>query len=535
MALYHKHRPQTFADIIGQDHIVKTISNQIAGDNVAHAYLFSGPRGVGKTTIARILAKGINCLDKKEKEFEPCDKCESCTEITTSRSIDVIEIDAASHTGVDNVRENIIDNARFRPTKSKYKVFIIDEVHMLSTSAFNALLKTLEEPPSHVIFILATTELHKLPETIVSRCQRFDFKKVNFDEMSKHVNKIAKTEGIKIDKDITERIVGKSDGCVRDAISLLDQIMASGEKHITAENSSLILPTVNVEKNLEFITALVEKQASQGIEVLNQLIDDGSNLTYFNNDAIEMLRIMMVSKTNANISGLGLDLNDKVKKELKKLNDKLEYSEIVTLLDLFMTRGGQIKTSPLPQLPLEMAVVEYCTSHKPSAISHKNSDNDSDNEKPEGLDKKEEKINKQEEKKEETATKIEEIKVEKKTITEKVKNLVSKNVDFTLDDIKDNWNSFISKVENSKPSLSFIVKMAEIQNLDGNVLRLGVGYSFHRDKMMEKACQKELEDILTEVIGGKIKLDTIVMEKNSPTQESDELKELASSLGGEIV
>ncbi len=173
MALYHKHRPQTFQDVIGQDHIVKTLSNQVTGDNVAHAYLFSGPRGVGKTTLARILAKAVNCPDRKEETDEPCNKCEFCKEISTSRSIDVIEIDAASHTGVDNVRENIIDNARFKPTKSKYKVFIIDEVHMLSTSAFNALLKTLEEPGSHVIFILATTELHKLPETIISRCLAF--------------------------------------------------------------------------------------------------------------------------------------------------------------------------------------------------------------------------------------------------------------------------------------------------------------------------------------------------------------------------
>ncbi|MBU2542709.1 DNA polymerase III subunit gamma/tau [Patescibacteria group bacterium] len=530
MALYHKHRPQTFADIIGQDHIVQTISNQIAGDKVAHAYLFSGPRGIGKTTIARILAKGVNCLNRKEKDSEPCDQCESCSEIISSRSIDVIEIDAASHTGVENVRENIIDNVRFRPTKSKFKVFIIDEVHMLSTSAFNALLKTIEEPPSHIIFILATTELHKLPKTIVSRCQRFDFKKVGFDEMSKQINKVAKIEGIKIDKDIVERIVNKSDGCVRDAISLLDQIMASGEKHITAENSSLVLPNVNVEKNLEFITATVNKEAGSALEILNQLVEAGSNLNYFNNDVIEMLRIMMVSKTNANISGLGLDLSEKIKKELKKLNDKLEYNEIITLLDLFMTRGSQIKTSPLPQLPLEMAVIEYCCDKEKGVRSKEQNDSDDSGE-TKSLHEKEKTINKPEEK----TSQETKVKIEKKTITEKVKNLVSRNADFTLDDVKDKWNSFISKVEDSKPSLSFIVKMAEIQNLDGNTLELGVDYSFHRDKLMEKVCQKELEEILAKIIGCKIKLNTVVTEKNYPTQESDELRELASSLGGEII
>ncbi len=191
-AIYIKYRPALFEDLVGQNHIKVTLQNEIENNRIAHAYLFSGPRGVGKTTTARLLAKAINCEDKKTTEA--CDKCSFCKEINAKRSMDVIEIDAASHTGVDNVRENIIENSRFTPQHLKYKVFIIDEVHMLSLSAFNALLKTLEEPPEHVIFILATTEIHRVPETIISRCQRFDFKRVNIDDLISRLKYIAGKE-----------------------------------------------------------------------------------------------------------------------------------------------------------------------------------------------------------------------------------------------------------------------------------------------------------------------------------------------------
>ena len=185
-ALYRKYRPVRFSDLVGQNHIRITLQNELEQDRVAHAYLFSGPRGVGKTTTARLLAKAVNCKDRKDSEA--CEKCDFCKEISQGKSLDVIEIDAASHTGVDNVRENIIENSRFTPQRLKYKVFIIDEVHMLSLSAFNALLKTLEEPPEHVIFILATTEIHRVPETIISRCQRFDFKRVSVDDLVKRMS-----------------------------------------------------------------------------------------------------------------------------------------------------------------------------------------------------------------------------------------------------------------------------------------------------------------------------------------------------------
>ncbi|MBT7007089.1 DNA polymerase III subunit gamma/tau, partial [Candidatus Falkowbacteria bacterium] len=199
IALYRKYRPQAFGDVTNQNHIKLTLQNEIESDKIGHAYLFCGPRGTGKTTLARIFSKTVNCLDKKNNN-EPCNGCDSCNEINDGKSMDIIEIDAASHTGVDNVRENIISNARFTPTSRKYKVFIIDEVHMLSISAFNALLKILEEPPQYVIFILATTEIHKVPNTIISRCQRFDFKKIIFNELVDRLRWICTQEGVSVDE-----------------------------------------------------------------------------------------------------------------------------------------------------------------------------------------------------------------------------------------------------------------------------------------------------------------------------------------------
>lgn len=540
MALYHTHRPQQFSDIVGQEHIIKTIINQIAGDKVAHAYLFSGPRGIGKTTAARLLAKAVNCVNRKDKESEPCSQCSSCEEIASSRAIDVIEIDAASHTGVDNVRENIIENAQFKPTKSKYKVFIIDEVHMLSTSAFNALLKTLEEPPAHVIFILATTELHKLPETIVSRCQRFNFHKVGYDDLKKFLKKIAKAEKIKIDDDVLDRIINKSDGCARDAISLLDQIMATGEKDITADVASLVLPTSNVEETLQFVATLINKDAKSGLELINSLADSGLNLLQFANDTIELLRIMMVTKANAKASGLGLDLNDKIKKELVKLNKEIEYNELVQLIDLLMKRRLEIKSAPLSQLPLEMVVVEWSQNQGSEIKNQKSDGNDTPPDNP-SIGNRGEDLKTQTDVKtqnfasqqssQQTTSQQEEPKT---TLTERVKKLVTKEPSFTQKDIEAKWSDFIQKVENNFTSLAFILKMADIDGVENDTVNFSVQYSFHKDKLTEKQCQKNIENLLGEVMDCRVKIAVCVKEP-AENKDKQELQELASALGGEVV
>ena len=540
MALYHKHRPQTFATVIGQDHIVKTIANQVKQGTVAHAYLFSGPRGIGKTTTARLLAKALNCENKKDKTSEPCNECSTCQEIGGSRSIDVIEIDAASHTGVDNVRENIIENAQFKPTKSPYKVFIIDEVHMLSTSAFNALLKTLEEPPKHVVFILATTEPHKIPDTIISRCQRYTFKKVSYEVLSKQLQDIAKTEKVEVDKDVIDRIVNKSDGCVRDAVSLLDQIMAVGEKHITAEIATIVLPTSNVDEVVSLLSALVSKDTSAGLDIIHNLSSEGIRFTQFADDCIELLRVIMIGKATAEKNAVGTDLSDDVKKELKKLGEQIEYSQIISLIDLFMKRRAEIQSSPLPQLPLEMVVIEWCSvsnDQRPMI-----NDQDSASEVVVKKEKVEETApsNSEITKIEETAT--EPVKNEEKSrtkkITEKVKNLVTRDKEpvYTVEEARSKWPKLLTAINGESPSLTFVLKMAEIEDVIGNTLHISVAYGFHRDKLNDKRVKKQIEGYLSDVFETKLHMEAILKEKKEVKEEdSQELQELAAAFGGEVV
>ena len=482
-------------------------------DRVAHAYLFSGPRGVGKTTTARLLAKAVNCQNRKDKDNEPCDECPSCQEISAARSIDVIEIDAASYTGVDNVRDNIIDNAQFRPTKSKFKVFIIDEVHMLSIPAFNALLKILEEPPEYIIFILATTELRKIPDTIISRCQRFDFKKVAYDEMKKYLEKVAKEEKIKVDKEVIDKIINKSDSCVRDAVSLLDQIMATGEKHITAEIASVVLPSSNVDETLNFISYLINKNAPEAITQINKLTDDGVNLNHFINDTVELLRVMMITKSNIKTNSLGLDLSNDTEKMLAKLNKNISSQEIIALIDLLLKRRAEIKNTPIPQLPPELAIVEWC------------GDGQDDPPSPESFGEARQEIPKKEE-----------VKSEIKQSSSPY-NLVPSPYTLSLKNVENKWDEFIGLIEKKSTSLAFILKSASLLEVVNNTVHLSVAFSLHKEKLLDKICQREIEITLSEVMNEKIKIDAIVTENTAYTKKEDdlELQSLTATFGGEIV
>src|SRR5512135_154920 len=276
--LARKWRPQVFEDVVGQGHITRTLQNAILSGRLAHAYLFSGPRGVGKTTTARILAKAVNCLNPRDSN--PDNECELCREITEGRSFDVLEIDGASNRGVEEIR-NLREAVRYAPTKGKYKVYIIDEVHMLTKEAFNALLKTLEEPPVHIMFIFATTEIHKLPATILSRCQRFDFRRIAVQEMMGNLGAIAKDEGVTIDNDALLLIAKRGDGSLRDAQSVFDQIVSLCGKEITHQQ---ILNALNiVDQEVYFrVTGLIKaRDAKGGLDLVGELMSGGHDIREF--------------------------------------------------------------------------------------------------------------------------------------------------------------------------------------------------------------------------------------------------------------
>jgi DNA polymerase-3 subunit gamma/tau len=366
LVLYRKYRPQKFSEIVGQEHVVKTLINAISSGIISHSYLFSGPRGSGKTTTARILAKALNCQNRKEGESEPCCKCDSCIEIKENRAMDLIEIDAASHRGIDEMKE-LIDGIKFAPSKSKYKVFIIDESHQLTKEAANALLKTLEEPPSHAIFVLATTEIHKMIPTIISRCQRFDFRKLTIPEIIKRLETISEKEGVKVEKAALELIALNSGGAIRDAETLLDQILTfeniSGQTSaIKAENVKDLLGLVEVALVSRFCNFLCKKETTKAISYLNEISEKGSDLQEFARALINYLRQGLILKItgpeigNPMITGLTKEEFAK----LKEQTDNLKEEEIRRIINLFLEAENKMKYSSIPQLPLELATIESC-------------------------------------------------------------------------------------------------------------------------------------------------------------------------------
>lgn len=547
--LYRKYRPQSFTDVIGQNHVKITLQNEIAGNQIGHAYLFCGPRGLGKTTLARLFAKAVNCENRKDGESEPCNECRSCTGIVANSSVDIIEIDAASHTGVEHVREQIIATAQFQPARAKYKVFIIDEVHMLSTNAFNALLKTLEEPPAHALFILATTELHKLPATVVSRCQRFQFKKIPYDAMRRRLETICAAEGVSVAPAVLGRIINKSDGCLRDAESLLGQILSLNLKTIGADDVTLFLPTVTVPAVLDFLETIHSSASDRALRLLADLVSEGVSLDQFAYDVIEVLRVALVFQTTKNLEEAATDYDEVALERIKKIAQTLSPAELVRWIDAVLRRRLEIKSAPLPQLPLELLAIELSLSASPtSSIAETTApappvfpkSSGAPEVKPKPLEPPASAPSEKSPTPSKLGTKSKSARGLTSTLKSALSSLAGSRSapapQTTLAEIVRRWTELVTRICEKNHALTFILSMAEPVAINGEGLELVVPYSLHRDKLLETKNKLFIEECLAAVFEEKIFLRCAVKTPPAPSQATDvELTSLALEFGGEVV
>lgn len=485
--LYRDYRPNNFSEVFGQNHIKIALQNEIASGKIPHAYLFCGPRAVGKTTLARVLAKSLNCLKRKESESEPCNTCASCQSISSGANLDIIEIDAASNTGVDNVRENIIASVRIAPSSASYRVFIIDEVHMLSISAWNALLKTLEEPPKNVVFVLCTTEVHKVPGTIISRCERFDFKRISVSDIVSKLKNIIIKEKADIDQEILEAIARQADGHLRDAESLLGQVLSLGDGKITWEQAELIIPKHHHNEIIDLLELITKKDASAAIKLINTSVNSGLNLKNFLGEGIVVLRKILLNKANPGLAeSLGLDLGSSLEMRILELSNNLDNEKIITYLEAFLHLYHNHNNSFIAQLPLEMKIVELCLTNKTVVMPPKAKiDSLSDSlslKKEASKDVPEAKIN------------------------------YDLNCNLTAPEVLAKWPEFLARLKGANHSLSFILQNCRVEGVSDGKLALVFKYKFHRDRISDPNIKPLVEKSLLEVYGVCLGLNLIIDE-----------------------
>ena len=355
-ALYRKYRPKTFSDVVGQLHVTETLKNEVKLGRIGHAYLFIGSRGTGKTTCAKIFSRAVNCSNNTVTG-DPCGECEMCHSIEDTEVMDIVELDAASNNGVNDIRE-ICESAAFMPAKAKYRVYIIDEVHMLSIGAFNALLKTLEEPPAHVVFILATTEVHKVPATILSRCQRFEFHRISPQDIADRLLYVAKCEGIILEKEAAFLIARISDGAMRDALSILDKCINDGD----AVTFDVVTKTVGVatkENIYNLSKAIVEKSSEDALKIIGKLSDESKDMARLCDELIGYFRDLMLVKVTSSDHGL-ISVSKEEYSAINEVSDKIEICEIINILDTLETAAERISKGCNSRIELELAIVKLC-------------------------------------------------------------------------------------------------------------------------------------------------------------------------------
>jgi DNA polymerase III subunit gamma/tau len=542
LVMARKYRPSTFDEVVGQTHVTTTLKNAIQTNRISHAYLFTGPRGTGKTTVARILAKALNC--KEGPTPQPCNHCDSCKEIAIGRSLDVMEIDGASNNSVDDIRA-LRENIRYVPSQARYKVYIIDEVHMLSDSAFNALLKTLEEPPAHAIFIFATTEPHKLPQTVLSRCQRFDFRRIPITDLVKTIKDIAEKENLEIEKEASYILARRADGSLRDLLSLLDQVIAYGNEGESQEggrrsiSSSLIAETlglVNQDKLFEITDAIGEKDTSKGILILNQLMDSGIDLPEFVNSLLQHLRDLLIAKVSGN-SNVLFDLSDIYIEKYKEKSSAFTEIDLLRMIRMLADLNMDLKRASDPRILLEMTLMKMLKMESSVDLSEllsklellKNcpspgmakpgNTTSGDSFKP--------KVSSSPPEKPITRENSAVVSEETKAATDipvQPDSFIKTEV-LSLGEIQRRWSEVLGEVKNNKLSLWSLIKDGELVGLEDDTLTIefGNGNSFHKNQ----AEKRENLNLIQKALGGiftpplKLKFELNQLKGSSPSESGN--------------
>ncbi len=511
-----KWRPQNFDDIVGQNHIVSTLKSALVKNRLAHAYLFSGPRGVGKTSTARILAKALNC--KEGPTLNPCQKCSSCKEISLSRALDVIEIDGASNRGIDEIR-TLRENVKFAPTQGKLKIYIIDEVHMLTTEAFNALLKTLEEPPEFVKFIFATTQPHKVIPTILSRCQRFDFRRIPVMEMITQLERITREENIDVDKEVLSAIAKSSDGSLRDAESVLDQLASFSKDRISLKDVISVLGLIEQEALFGITEKIVQKDAKGTLGLLNNFIDEGKDVSVLLANLIEHFRNLMVAKVTRGDSKL-IDLPTESCERLLAQSESFSLEEIFSAFNVLVATQEMSKRLESLRIPLEISLVRLAHDKKGFASSGASSQKYSHEPKH--------------------AHTIENPPPEIAKNPEAGEGPIPPAQTISLDNIKESWQRIIENLGRIKMSVATYLNEGEPQKLQGNVLTVAFpkNYSLHKESLEKKENKAIIEKIISELFNASLKANFILSQEfkqKEDNQNNPFIKTALDMFGGKVI
>lgn len=540
-ALYRRFRPKTFDDVVGQEHITRVLKNQILNDNIAHAYLFSGTRGTGKTSTAKIFARAVNCIDNNTGN--PCNACEVCRSILDDNIMDVVEMDAASNNSVDDIRD-LKEKVKYPPSKGRYKVYIIDEVHMLSKGAFNALLKTLEEPPSHLIFILATTEPQKLPATILSRCQRYDFKRITVKEIVTTMKNICDELNIEVEERGLQLIARNSDGAMRDALSILDQCISFADEKVSYEYILELLGTVNSDIIFDMADSIIEKDLEKSLKTVDELIIIGKDIHQFIKDMINHFRNLMVSKASDKLNDI-IDGTEETIERFKIQSQNIELSRIIAIIKLLSEAEVNSKWSSEPRIILETTIMKMLSpeldtsvdsllariSNLESAVKRGKivvEEKSQDTNTKRNIAKT---VSKQVTKKE--AIKIEEDKKEEIIINKEI----NENID--INDVMKIWPDMMKKIKTEKISIQALLSEGIPHDIEGNTLYVLFkdGFGFHKDAVNKDDNKKYIENTLNNILSSNINIKFMMEDEVGKKEDVvDSLtKEVIDVFGEDIV